>query len=206
MLPRDGGSPKHLRALMRALPGARFSNVYGPTEVNGVTYWEVPPLSEGSDEPIPIGRPFGNVETLVVDRTDRPVAAGEPGELLVRTPTMMQGYWGRDPADAKVFYSRPGPGSRDQVFLRTGDRVREREDGALLFLGRMDRQIKARGHRVELAEVEAALSSHEAVEAAAAFPVPDGEGSQRIRAAVSLEAGGSATPEALNQGSAGGTT
>ena len=190
-----GGEPfptKHLRALMRALPQARFSNIYGPTEVNGVTFWNVPPIPDDSDAPIPIGRPYGNVETLVVGEDDRPVTAGDPGELLVRTPTMMLGYWGRPDLNASVFHRRPGPGNHEHVFLRTGDRVREREDGALLFLGRKDRQIKTRGYRVDLAEVEAALSSHEAVESAAVFPVPDGEGSHRIRACVTLAGGASA--------------
>lgn len=180
--------PKHLRALMTALPDARFSNVYGPTEVNGVTYWLVPPLPRDSDEPIPIGRPYGNVETLVVDEDDEPVPLGDPGELLVRTPTMMLGYWGRPDLDAKAFYRRPAFGHHEHVFHRTGDLVRQRDDGMLMFLGRKDRQIKTRGYRVELAEVEAALTSHRAVQAAGVFPVPDGEGSQKIRGAVTLRA------------------
>lgn len=195
--------PRHLRALMDALPHARFSNVYGPTEVNGVTYWIVPPIPEASDEPIPIGRPYDGVQTLVVDADDRPVPPGAPGELLVRTPTMMRGYWGRPDLDAGVFQRRPGPGPSEHVFLRTGDLVRERDDGALVFLGRRDRQIKTRGHRVELAEVEAALVAHERVEAAAAFGVPDGEGSQRIRACVTVGPGASLSAESLLEHAAG---
>ncbi len=191
-----GGEPfptKHLRSLMLRLPHARFSNVYGPTEVNGVTYWLVPPLPEDSDEPIPIGGPYGNMETLVVDEDDEPVEPGQAGELLVRTPTMMLGYWGRPDLNARAFYRRPAFDLYEQVFHRTGDLVREREDGALMFLGRKDRQIKTRGYRVELDEVEAALSSHEAVETAAVFPVPDAEGSQRIQAAVTLKVPDSVT-------------
>ena len=76
---------------MTALPNARFSNVYGPTEVNGVTYWIVPPLAPGDDTPIPIGVPYANVELRIVGDDDEPVADGEPGELLARTPTMMRG-------------------------------------------------------------------------------------------------------------------
>ena len=192
-----GGEPfptKHLRSLMHALPRARFSNIYGPTEVNGVTYWIVPPLPEDSDEPIPIGRPYGNVETLIVNEEDQPVAPGEAGELLVRTPTMMLGYWGRLDLNARAFYRRPAFQIYEQPFHRTGDLVRERSDGALMFLGRKDRQIKTRGYRVELDEVEAALSSHEAVETAAVFPVPDAEGSQTIQAAVTLRTPHSVTP------------
>ena len=77
-----GGEPfptKHLRSLMAAVPGARFSNVYGPTEVNGVTYWIVPPLPADDDAPIPIGEPYANVEVRIVGDDDEPVAEGEPG-------------------------------------------------------------------------------------------------------------------------------
>jgi amino acid adenylation domain-containing protein len=189
--------PKHLRALMAAMPGARFSNVYGPTEVNGVTYWIVPSLDPESDEPIPIGRPYGNVEGLVVDSGDEPVPVGEPGELLIRSPTMMRGYWGRPDLNERAFYRRPEFGHYEDVFYRTGDLVRWRSDGTLDFLGRKDRQIKTRGHRVELDEVEAALLSHPAVEAAGVFSVPDAEGSQRIHAAATLRAPDAASAEAV---------
>lgn len=193
-----GGEPfptKHLRALMRALPGARFSNVYGPTEVNGVTYWPVPELPEGDDDPIPIGVPFGNAEMLIVDDEDEPVPPGAAGELLVRTPTMMMGYWGRPDLNERAFYHRPTFEIYEDVFHRTGDLVRRREDGALDFLGRKDRQIKTRGYRVELDEVEAALASHAGVESAAVFSIPDGEASQRIMAAVVLRPDARASAE-----------
>ena len=181
--------PKHLRALMAALPQAKFVNVYGPTEVNGVTHYPVPPLADGDDAPVPIGMPYGNVETLIVDAGDTPVEPGEAGLLLVRSPTMMRGYWARPDLNARAFYRRPVFGLYEDVFHRTGDLVRERPDGNLDFLGRRDRQIKTKGYRVELDEIEAALLQHPAVEAAAAFPVDDGDGSQRIEAAVTLRAG-----------------
>ncbi|MGH7504591.1 MAG: AMP-binding protein, partial [Longimicrobiales bacterium] len=181
--------PKHLRALMTALPQAKFANVYGPTEVNGVTHYPIPSLSEDDEAPIPIGRPYGNVEMMIVDAEDRPVAPGEPGLLLIRSPTMMRGYWGRSDLNAKAFFRRRAFDLYEDVFHRTGDLVRERPDGNLDFLGRKDRQIKTKGYRVELDEIEAALLQHASVEAAAAFPVADGGGSQRIEAAVTLRAG-----------------
>jgi amino acid adenylation domain-containing protein len=176
--------PKHLRALMEALPHARFVNVYGPTEVNGVTHYPIGSIDDES--PVPIGRPYGNVEMMIVDDDDAPVAPGEPGLLLVRTPTMMRGYWGRPDLNARAFYTRPTFGLYEDVFHRTGDLVQLRPDGNLDFLGRKDRQIKTKGYRVELDEVEAALLQHAAVEAAAAFPVLNGDGSRRIEAAVTL--------------------
>lgn len=193
-----GGEPfptGQLRDFMAAVPGARFSNVYGPTEVNGVTYWLVPELAEGHDAPIPIGAPFGNVQTRVVDGGDAPVDPGEPGELLVRTPSMMRGYWGRPDLDQRAFYRHTVEAGVEDVYHRTGDLVRERPDGTFDFLGRKDRQIKTRGHRVELDEVEATLAAHPAVAAAAAFAVPDADGSQRIHGAVTLRTPGASTAD-----------
>jgi amino acid adenylation domain-containing protein len=195
-----GGEPfptPHLRALMTALPGATFSNVYGPTEVNGVTYWIVPPLAPGDDTPIPIGQPYANVETRIVDDADEVVADGTVGELLVRTPTMMRGYWGRPDLNARAFWSRPVFGHLTDVYHRTGDLVRRRDDGLLEFHGRRDRQVKARGYRVELDEVESAMSAHEAVESAAAFTVPDADGSARIEAAMTVREGHTLTNDML---------
>ncbi|MEZ4423518.1 MAG: amino acid adenylation domain-containing protein [Gemmatimonadota bacterium] len=175
--------PRHLRALMQALPHARFSNVYGPTEVNGVTYWIVPPLPEGDDTPIPIGQTYDGVVPDLVDEHDRSVPDGVEGELVVDTPTRMRGYWNRPDLDARAFLRRAGPAG-ERIFYRTGDLVRRRPDGLLDFLGRKDRQIKARGHRVELDEVEAALLSFPAVEAGAVFAVEGDHGSKRIEAAL----------------------
>ena len=189
--------PHLLRALMSALPAARFSNVYGPTEVNGVTYWIVPPSLPDDDSPIPIGRPFANVEARIADADDDPVPEGEVGELLVRTPTMMRGYWGRPDLDARAFWTRPVFGHLEDVYHRTGDLVRRRADGLLEFHGRKDRQVKARGYRIELDEVEAAMGAHDAVESAAAFAVPDGDGSLRVEGAVTLRAGRELTAEAM---------
>jgi amino acid adenylation domain-containing protein len=195
-----GGEPfptRHLRSLMTALPSARFSNVYGPTEVNGVTYWIVPPLAPRDDSPIPIGQPFANVETCIVDAQDKLVAGGELGELMVRTPTMMRGYWGRPDLDARAFWTRQVHGHLHDVYHRTGDLVRERNDGLLEFHGRRDRQVKARGYRIELDEIEVAMAGHAAVESAAAFAVADGEGALHVEGAVTLREGHDLTWAAL---------
>lgn len=177
--------PKHLRALMAQWPHASFSNVYGPAEVNQCTFYLVPPIPEDSDEPIPIGEMCDNAEGLVVDDDDQAVSMGQVGELLVRAPTMMRGYWSRPELNQMVFYRRAVFPDYEEVFLRTGDLVRLRQDGKNYdFLGRKDRQIKTRGYRVELDEIEAALLAHNGVEEAAVFAIPDSEGSQQIHAAV----------------------
>lgn len=189
-----GGEPfptGHLRQLMTCLPDARFCNMYGPTEVNGCTYHILPAPPEVTDEPIPIGRLFGNVQALVVGDDDIPVPQGETGELLVRSPTMMQGYWGRPDLNAHAFFRRPGVGPIEEVYHRTGDLVKWDNDGNLLFLGRKDRQVKVRGYRIELDEIEAVLYTHESVESAAVITVPGEDGSRHLEAVVVLKNGSS---------------
>src|SRR5262249_3071043 len=138
---------KHLRDLMNRLPGARFANLYGPTETNVCTCYHVLPLPDSSHEPIPIGRPCAGDELLVGDADGRAGAPGGAGELWVRGPTLMRGYWGRPDLDARVF-ARPDGGA--DPFYRTGDVVQELPGGDYRFLGRKDRQVKTRGYRVEL--------------------------------------------------------
>ena len=184
-----GGEPmpiKHLRSVMQSLPGAEFVNVYGPTETNGCTHHPIPGVPAEDDPALPIGRPYPNVDVLVVDVDDVPVAVGESGELLVRAPTMMRGYWGRPDLNLEAFYSRNEHGGIGEVFHRTGDLVEATERGELRFLGRRDRQIKARGNRVELDEVEAVVLGHPLVHEAAVYARPDREGSLQIQAEVIL--------------------
>lgn len=191
--------PKYLRRLMALWPQARFSNSYGPAEVNQCTYFHLPPGELVDDQPVPIGKLWEGAEGLVVDAADEPVAPGEQGELLVRAPTMMSGYWGRpDLNDAAFFMTEPVPGFR-KVFYRTGDLVREGEDGNLEFLGRKDRQIKIRGYRVELDEVESVLASLDEVTEAAAVAVRDEEGNSVIVAVVQLNDGATNEAEELRQ-------
>ena len=118
-----GGEPfptKHLRHMMRLLPHARFSNVYGPTEVNGCTYHLVPPLPEGSDDPIPIGSVYPNVEALVVDADDAIILDDRPGELLIRSGTRMAGYWRRPEMTQRATYRRTAPGGGEDLFIGPG--------------------------------------------------------------------------------------
>jgi amino acid adenylation domain-containing protein len=180
--------PKHLKALMELWPHARFSNVYGPAEVNQCTYYHVPPLTE-DDETVPIGKVWENSCGLVLDENDQEVVGGEIGELLVRTPTMMRGYWNRPHLNERAFFRRQLFPNFEEVYYRTGDLVQVQADGNMRFLGRKDRQVKTRGYRVELDEVETALGSHPQVEEAAVFAVPGEEGSQQIEAAVILKTG-----------------
>ena len=110
---------------------------------------------------------------------------------------MMAGYWARPDLNAQAFYRRAVAAGYDQVFYRTGDIVRDRGDGNLMFLGRKDRQVKIRGYRVELDEVEAAICAHEGVEEAAAFLVPDEEFGSHIAVVVTGSDFGAPSSDAL---------
>lgn len=179
--------PTHLlRQAMERAPRARFCHVYGVTETNVCTYWFVPrPLPPG-DAPIPIGRVCANMEGVLLGDDDVPVPDGEAGELAIRGPGVMRGYWNRPELDREVFWRHR---DREDPFYRTGDLVRARADGELAFLGRRDRQIKSRGHRIEMDEVQAALAADPTVAEAAVYAVPDGEGSLRLEAALALREG-----------------
>jgi amino acid adenylation domain-containing protein len=189
---------KHLRRLMEALPHARFSNLFGPTETNVCTAYDLPASLPETMDWIPIGRPCHNVEALIADESGDPVPEGTPGELLIRGGVVMRGYWGRADLNARAFCRRPAfGGTFDDLFYCTGDLVEALPDGHLKYIGRKDRQIKTRGYRVELDEVESALLSLPSVEEAAAFTVPDGQGSHLIEAAVTAKPGVALTPEAV---------
>ncbi len=189
---------KHLRQLMAQLPDVKFSNLYGPTETNVCTYYHVTHLPE-SDEPIPIGRVCENAEALVVDGDEQPVAPGEVGELLIRGPLVMRGYWGQPEKTKRGFFARKVFSFFEDIFYRTGDLVEQYPDGNFKYLGRKDHQIKTRGYRVELGEIETALVSYALVEEAAVYPIPDGQGSNLIEAAITAKDGVSISIEDLEE-------
>jgi amino acid adenylation domain-containing protein len=172
-----GGEPmpsKHLARLQQQIPSAAFDNMYGPAEINGVTHYTVP-RDYPEEQGIPIGPISQVAEALVVDDELNRVDIGAPGELLVRSSSMMLGYWRRPDLNSAAIIDI-NDNSIEKRYYRTGDVVREDEDGTLWFLGRADRQVKVRGYRVELDEVEAVLIAHPQVEAAAAFILKNEEG------------------------------
>lgn len=175
--------PKYLEALMRRLPQAGFANVYGPAEVNQCCHYTVPKDWRAEEGHPPIGHMCAGNDYRIHDEENRPVDTGEAGELLVATPTMMRGYWDAPELTEKGFYRSP----EGAVFYRTGDLVKQLANGDLEFIGRKDRQIKTRGYRVELDEVEAALARHPAVQEAAAFPVRIDDETTLVEAAAVLK-------------------
>lgn len=146
------------RGWSRAAPGATIENLYGPTEATVACTahtWRPEDDEEEEAGVVPIGRPFPGMDCLVVDASLREVPSGEVGELIVAGPQVALGYF-QDPERTAACF--PVPPGRSERFYRTGDLVRRTSaQGPLVYVGRSDHQVKIRGHRVELGEIEAAL-------------------------------------------------
>jgi amino acid adenylation domain-containing protein len=187
---------QRLGELMRLLPRTRFVISYGRTEAKVRSLHEVkfPPQEIDTRT---IGRTAADTRLIVLDENENPVADGEVGELWIAGPGLMLGYYGQ-PAMTAEFIRTVTLGPNDSVIAcRTGDLVRRQADGTLELIGRADDQIKVRGHRVEIAEVETALCRHPAVLAAVVIGVPDAEVGNRLKAVVVLKNGSDTGETAL---------
>ncbi|MFC5286680.1 amino acid adenylation domain-containing protein [Actinokineospora guangxiensis] len=159
--------PRELVSRFQAALDVPLHNLYGPTEASvDVSHWACG-RDEGSG-PVPIGSPVWNTGLHVLDADLRPVPPGAPGELYLSGAQLARGYLRRAGLTAQRFVADPfgEPGAR---LYRTGDLARRRADGVVEYIGRTDDQVKVRGQRVELGEVEDALARHPDVTAAAAL-------------------------------------
>lgn len=140
---------KHLRRLYQRWPTVRFLNLYGPTETNVCTYYEVTQIPDDWQKPVPIGKACSG-DTVWAQKADGSLAqVGEEGVLMVTGPTVMVGYWGQ---------AAHGDGP-----YATGDLVRVLSNGNYAYVGRLDHMVKVRGHRIEPGDIEAALEEHPAL-------------------------------------------
>ncbi len=162
------------------LPAARLFNEYGPTEGTvWSTVWEAPP--DGAPlASVPIGRAIPNVDVWLMDAAGQPAAVGLAGEIHLGGGGVARGYVNRPALTAERFVPDGLSGEPGARLYRTGDRGRWSADGELSFLGRADRQVKLRGHRIELGEVESALRSHPGVGEAAVVLRDDGAQGPRL--------------------------
>jgi len=177
---------KYLREIMTQLPNAAFFNLYGPTETNVCTFARVPrPLAPEITE-ISIGRACANTEVFALDAEGHQVSAGDTGELYVRGPTVMAGYWGLPDKSQDVLVPNPLQAAMQERVYKTGDIVRLETDESFSFVGRADNMVKSRGYRIELGEIEAVLLLHSGVREVAVFAVPDEEVGARLKAVAAL--------------------
>ncbi|MFO7587676.1 MAG: amino acid adenylation domain-containing protein, partial [Gemmatimonadota bacterium] len=164
-------------------PRTAFFNMYGPTEctVDSTTV----EVGEAGGTPT-IGRPLANVRAYVLDAHLEPVPIGVPGEIYIGGPGVARGYLNRPELDRERFLPDPFDRPNGRMY-RTGDRARWLASGHLEYLGRLDDQVKVRGFRVELGEIEAALGAAPGVRAAAVTAHPDSGGDLRLVAYVEFE-------------------
>ncbi|MBF6221743.1 amino acid adenylation domain-containing protein [Nocardia abscessus] len=176
--------PPSLAAELRRMAGRAY-NVYGPTET---TIWStIAELDDGAEKVL-IGRPIGDTAVLVLDDRLQPVPAGVAGEIYLGGPGVSRGYRNQPGLTAARFLPDPfatTPGAR---MYRTGDRGRRHLDNRLEYLGRVDRQIKLRGYRIEPAEVERALLAYPSVRRAVVTVCPDAGGRPQLVAYLVVDA------------------
>ncbi|NJP29351.1 amino acid adenylation domain-containing protein [Microbispora sp. SCL1-1] len=177
-----------LRQLGTAFPHAGFHNVFGCTETNDSFIYDADPAEAG--ERIPIGRPLPGVRALLLDDEGQVLHGPGTGELLVSTPFQTSGYLQRSRNEG-VFV--PAPDGGDEVFYRTGDLVTRDADGLYWLKGRTDFQVKVRGVRTNMQEVENVLAAHPDVAEAAVVAIPDPEAGYRLHAQVTRRPGTSLT-------------
>ena len=168
----------------------RLVNTYGPTETTvAVTMCDLRPRDDSNGlNTVPIGRPFKNATVYLLDESLGPVPVGVPGELHIGGPGVARGYVNRPELTAEKFVQDPFSGNGDARLYKTGDLVRYRSDGNIEFLGRIDNQIKIRGFRVELEEIEQALRSESGVTDCVVVLREDSDGDKRLIAYVVREA------------------
>ncbi|MBW4575234.1 MAG: amino acid adenylation domain-containing protein [Aphanothece sp. CMT-3BRIN-NPC111] len=162
-------------------PGRRFFNAYGPTETTVCA--TVAECTEG-DRKLPIGRPIANTQIYILDTQLQPVPIGVPGEMYIGGISLARGYLNRPDLTADRFITNPFSQETKSRLYKTGDLARYLPDGNIEFLGRIDQQVKLRGFRIELEEIEATLKQHSALQDAIALVREDTPGDKRLIAYI----------------------
>lgn len=183
-----------IRRFFGRLPGCRLWNHYGPTETHVATGYLLPPDPSTWPDLPPIGRPVANTQVHVLDEALQPVPIGVTGEIFIGGAAVARGYWRRPDLTMERFVADPFVHVPNARLYRTGDRARWSGDGQLEFLGRADHQMKIRGQRVELGEIETVLAGHPGVRAAAVVARGDAGTNRALVAFVTCLPGSDVRP------------
>jgi amino acid adenylation domain-containing protein len=178
----------HLRRVFKG----EIHNMYGPTET---TIWSTTCRVQDVGSTVSIGRPIANTQIYLLDAELKPVPAGEVAELFIGGDGVARGYWNRPDLTAERFLTVPS--LSEKPIYRTGDLARYLADGSIEFLGRADYQIKLRGHRIEVGEIEATLEQCSGVQEAVVVVREDREGDKRLVAYLVAKATGADAVVAL---------
>lgn len=160
---------KQFRIWREALPQAKFTNLYGPTEGTGMCCWYRVEKALAEDEVIPIGRPFPNREILLLKEDNTLAGSGEDGEICIRGTSVTLGYYNDPERTAAAFVQNPLNTAYPEIIYKTGDIGRYNGRGELVFVSRRDHQIKHMGHRIELGEIEVNVNMLPGIRMAAAI-------------------------------------
>jgi D-alanine--poly(phosphoribitol) ligase subunit 1 len=147
----------------KALPGASFTNLYGPTEATGVCCYYKVEREFGLDEFIPVGRPFKNIEIILLTEESKQAEYGETGEICIKGSTLTLGYYNAVEKTKEVFIQNPLNKSYPEIIYKTGDLGKYNSYGELEFVSRKDNQIKHMGNRIELGDIEANVNAIEEI-------------------------------------------
>lgn len=150
---------KQLNVWRKYLPDVQYANLYGPTEITDACTYYIVEREFSDEEPLPIGFPMPNTDILVLNEKNEPVTGEEPGELCVRGTSLSMGYYKNPEKTREAFVQNPLNQAVPELIYRTGDVVKYNERGEIIYLSRKDFQIKHMGHRIEMGEIETAVSS-----------------------------------------------
>ncbi|MDR1209630.1 MAG: amino acid adenylation domain-containing protein [Clostridiales bacterium] len=166
---------KHLTAWRAAFPSARFFNLYGPTEVTGISVWHEVKRDYAPGEAIPIGKPFPNYGAFLVKNGAEVTEPGREGYIHLRGAAVSPGYYRDAERTSKSFIQNPLRGDYPEIVYNTGDIGKYNADGDLVYVCRDDFQIKRRGYRVELTEIERIAAAADGVKAVACVYSAEGD-------------------------------
>lgn len=188
---------KHLAEWLRCVPdGPRILNTYGPTEATVVATSTELTAADLQDDELSIGKPIRNARAYILDSRGQPVPAGVTGELHLAGAGLAEGYFGEPEWTDERFVPDPFTAEPGARMYKSGDLARYRPDGNIEFAGRVDQQVKFRGYRIELEEIEAVVRRQDGVQDAAVLLREDTPGRPRLVAYVIL-GGAGATEEEL---------